>query len=90
MKKRLVIRVYGTVQGVFFRHSACIKAGELGLVGFIRNEPDGSVYAEAEGESPALEKFFEWCQTGPPHAAVARVDVSLREADGTFEAFAIR
>ena len=50
-------RITGKVQGVFYRQTAMEKATELGLKGFARNEPDGSVYIEAEVALDALEKF---------------------------------
>jgi acylphosphatase len=70
------LRITGRVQGVFFRASAKTEAERLGLHGFVRNEPGGSVYAEAEGEKDALERFVEWCRRGPPHA---RVDAVVTE-----------
>lgn len=44
--KHISIRIYGRVQGVGFRVSAQKKADELGITGFVRNEPDGTVYLE--------------------------------------------
>ncbi len=70
------IRVTGKVQGVFYRASAHAEAERLGLGGFVRNEPDGSVYAEAEGEREALDRFVDWCRRGPPHARVDAVEKS--------------
>jgi len=49
---------------------------ELGLAGFVRNEPDGSVYLEIEGEESALEKMAEFCRKGPPGAKVNSLDIS--------------
>jgi acylphosphatase len=68
------IRVYGLVQGVSFRAYAAREARRLGLSGFVRNEPDGSVYAEAEGDDEAVQQFVEWCKHGPPAAHVERVE----------------
>ncbi len=70
----LDIKVFGRVQGVFFRDSARMKAEELGLAGFARNEPDGSVYIEAEGEEDALKEFLAWCGKGPEFAKVTKVE----------------
>src|SRR5882724_10781925 len=67
------IRISGKVQGVSFREYAKGKAYELRLNGFIRNEPDGSVYAEVEGEEEDLKKFIEWCHEGPESAKVDEV-----------------
>jgi acylphosphatase len=57
---RYRLRIYGKVQGVFFRKYAQMTAQSLGLGGFVRNEPDGSVYAEVEGAPEAVENFVKW------------------------------
>jgi acylphosphatase len=83
------IYISGHVQGVFYRASACAEAQRLGLRGFVRNEDDGSVYAEAEGEVEALERFVAWCRRGPSRARVDRVKVVEGEAAG-LGAFQVR
>jgi acylphosphatase len=75
MMKHLNIRVTGRVQGVFFRASARETARMLGLAGFVCNEPDGSVYIEAEGEEENLVHFVDWCKRGPQHAVVSNIQV---------------
>lgn len=75
MKKHFSIRISGLVQGVFFRASTKEKADSLGITGLVRNEPDGSVYVEAEGDQVSLLKFIEWCHQGPPRARVDRCEV---------------
>jgi len=79
MTKHLNIKVFGRVQGVFFRYSAQRKIKELGIKGFARNEPDGSVYIEVEGEEAQLKEFVEWCHKGPPLAHVDRVEVQEQQ-----------
>jgi acylphosphatase len=76
MRKHYDITVTGRVQGVFFRMSAKTEAARLGLEGFVRNEDDGSVYAEAEGEAEAVDRFVAWCRRGPPHAQVDKVKIA--------------
>ncbi len=76
--KHLNIRVTGHVQGVNFRESARAFAQDAGVTGFIRNEPDGSVWVEAEGESEALDRLVKWLHEGPPGAQVEAV--SARES----------
>ena len=76
------VRVVGQVQGVYFRASAREEARRLGLRGLARNEPDGSVYLEVEGDKPALERFVAWCHEGPPDARVERVEVEAGEPRG--------
>lgn len=73
------IFVFGRVQGVLFRSSAKDKAIALGISGFAKNESNGSVLIEAEGECGALRKFVAWCKQGPPYAEVERV-VVVRES----------
>lgn len=77
--KNLSIRVAGTVQGVFFRASTKKIADQLGVSGFVRNEPDGTVYIEAEGADDVLQQFVDWCRQGPPRAIVE--DVRVNEGD---------
>lgn len=74
MAKHLNIKIFGRVQGVFFRDSAQREAKKLGIKGFARNEDNGTVYIEAEGEWEVLEKFLEWCNNGPFFAKVERVE----------------
>lgn len=74
--KHVSIRIYGRVQGVFFRASTREKAQELHIRGNVRNEDDGSVAIEAEGDDDAIAKFIEWCGKGPQLARVDRCDVT--------------
>ena len=84
MKKHLKVSVKGKVQGVFYRASTKQKADELGIKGFVRNEPDGSVYIEMEGEGINLIRMVEWCRLGPD---MARVDEVTYEEFSDLEAF---
>jgi acylphosphatase len=83
VKRHLSIRVYGRVQGVFFRQTAKEKALRLGLTGFARNEPDGTVRIEVEGHATSLERFLDWCEVGPPGARVERVESEPGELVGS-------
>ena len=71
--KHFNITVTGKVQGVFFRQSTCELALQLGLKGFVRNETNGDVYIEAEGDEEQLKKLMEWCTHGPARAEVKNV-----------------
>lgn len=82
-----MIRVFGQVQGVFFRHSAKIHAEKLGITGWAKNEADGSVTITAEGDEQALGEFAAWCRKGPPLANVEDARVEWREATGEFKRF---
>lgn len=72
--KAVSLKIYGKVQGVFFRVHTKEKADELGLKGFVRNEPDGTVYTEAEGDANAIKTFVAWCHLGPKQANVTKVE----------------
>lgn len=74
--KAVRIQVYGLVQGVFFRASTKQEADRLGLKGWCRNEPDGSVLIIAEGSDKQLDQFEAWCNDGPE---MARVDKLLKD-----------
>jgi acylphosphatase len=76
MVRHISILVTGKVQGVFFRATTKAKADELGIKGFVRNQPDGRVYIEAEGDPVVLSAFESWCKKGPPRALVERLDVT--------------
>ncbi len=73
--QHLNIHVYGIVQGVGFRYAAKQQARSIGINGFVRNEPDGSVYIEAEGEDIALAEFVQWCRNGPAYASIEDMKV---------------
>jgi acylphosphatase len=88
--KRLEASIYGRVQGVYFRATTQQRARQLALSGWVRNEPDGSVRAVAEGSEAALQQFLRFLQSGPPGAYVGRVDARWAEATGTFSGFQVR
>jgi acylphosphatase len=82
VKTHLSIRVHGRVQGVFFRQTAKEQALRLGLTGFARNDPDGTVQIEVEGDPAAVERFLAWCEVGPRAARVERVETQTGELVG--------
>lgn len=88
MKKQLHLKIFGRVQGVFFRAQACEKARELGLTGWVRNTSDGAVSAVAQGEEAALQEFLAWCKKGPPRAKVAKIKIKWEEPVEKFQNFA--
>ncbi len=74
--KHINIKVTGKVQGVFFRASTKAVADQMGVKGFVKNEKDGTVYVEAEGEATILEMFVDWCKEGPEKAKVEHVEIT--------------
>lgn len=75
MTVRRRVRVAGRVQGVWFRSSAEREAVRRGVSGFARNERDGSVLLELEGDVAAVDGMVAWCRIGPSRAEVVAVDV---------------
>ena len=69
----------GRVQGVGFRETTKYVADQSGIKGFVRNEPDGTVYIEAEGEQWELDSFIDWCNEGPDRANVETCSVKAGE-----------
>ena len=87
--KAVDVLITGRVQGVFFRARAHERATELGVAGWVRNEPDGTVAAHFEGDDAAVNALVEWCREGPAYAVVERVTVAPSVPSGTTE-FAVR
>jgi len=80
--KAVSIQILGKVQNVGYRYHACEAAKRFGVKGFVKNLPDGTVYAEAEGTCLAVELFCEWCKKGPDWARVKDVFIcNLPEQD---------
>jgi acylphosphatase len=67
---------------VSFRFYARMQAGALGLAGWVRNCPDGTVEAVAEGPQAPVEEFIAWAREGPAAAQVERVDIQWEEPRG--------
>ena len=89
MKKRVSIKIKGQVQGVCFRYDARRKAQELGLVGFVRNEDDESVFSEVEGEEKKINVYIDWCRQGPELAQVEKVEIKEKENLKNYTLFVI-
>ncbi len=76
------LRIVGRVQGVGFRYSTQERAVSLGVCGRVRNETDGSVHVQAEGDPDRLAAFVAWCDSGPSSAQVDRVTSTETEPRG--------
>ena len=86
---RARVRVSGRVQGVFFRQTTAQEAARLGLMGWVRNLPDGDVQVVIEGEAEKVDQLIAWCHHGPPSARVDDVSISWEAATGEFARFSI-
>jgi acylphosphatase len=83
------IRVSGMVQGVGYRYFCYQKAISFGLVGWVRNDADGTVTAGIEGERALIESLIEVLEAGPPASSVSEVAVQWVEFTGSFQSFDI-
>ena len=86
---RVRLLIEGRVQGVWFRDSTRQEARRLGLVGWVRNVPDGRVEVLAEGPEDTVRSLINWCHHGPPLARVSKVQQSAEAWKGEFDSFDI-
>lgn len=87
--KHLNITVIGKVQNVGFRFYTNKKAVELGIKGYVKNMPNGSVYIEAEADEVTLDHFVIWCNNGPIWARVSELQTQ-DAANKNYKEFRIR
>jgi acylphosphatase len=83
------VRLYGRVQGVFFRQWTVHKASALGVSGWVHNARDGSVEAHLAGEEGAVVQLIEHMREGPPQARVDDVTVEPIEPE-TVDGFSVK
>lgn len=84
------VMIRGFVQGVGYRKFVRKHAEELGLTGWVRNLPDGSVEALFQGNEATIEKMLEICRKGPFLSEVEDVDNVWEEQKETYDDFTIR
>ncbi len=89
MSLRVRLRITGRVQGVWYRGATEAEARRLGVAGWVRNMPDGSVEAVVQGEPAAVRALVAWCRTGPPGARVADVREQVEPVGGDLAGFRI-
>lgn len=89
MLKCAKLKIFGRVQGVFFRDYTQEKATELGLHGWVKNMPDGTVEALIQGAEPEIEKMIAWFHEGSPSSQVEKVDITWLEPADLAESFEI-
>jgi len=89
--KSLSIKVFGIVQGVFFRDFIRHHAIILGLTGYVQNiQDDKSVNIFAEGTEEQLKQLLEYARVGPPTAKVNRIEIIRSQNTGQFTDFVIK
>ncbi|MGB9357520.1 MAG: acylphosphatase [Acidimicrobiia bacterium] len=88
--KAISATITGRVQGVGYRYSVVGMAGRLGLIGWVRNAPDGSVETWAQGRGPVLDEFVAFLEEGPRSARVDGVGVRPVTPDESLTSFTVR
>ena len=90
--ERRTVRAHitGRVQGVGFRAWTRSEAHAFGLVGWVRNEPDGSVSALIQGETRKVEAMLVRLGSGPPGAAVSRIEAEENTETPPLRSFEVR
>jgi protein-L-isoaspartate(D-aspartate) O-methyltransferase len=88
--KAVQARVYGRVQGVYYRATARAEGARLGLRGWVKNVADGSVALHLQGEPAVVDAMLDWCSVGPPAARVQRVEVVDAAPDDGLRGFEVR
>ncbi|MBW6511228.1 MAG: acylphosphatase [Desulfuromonadaceae bacterium] len=88
-KQRVTVNVTGTVQGVNFRYITYRQALALGVAGWVKNLPDGSVQLCFEGEERAVKQLLDWLHVGPSSARVDKLTIQPEAYRGEFDCFEI-
>ena len=83
------VRVFGRVQGVFFRQWTVNQARAAGVTGWVRNCPDGTVEAHVAGEEEAVARMIAAMHDGPSQARVEDLTVETIEAEDV-QGFSVR
>ena len=90
MIARVHFNITGFVQGVGYRYFAYRQAKLHGVLGYVRNLPDGSVECVVEGTKEQIEAFYHVLLDGPPGAQVEQIRVNWDEVSGEYSSFEIR
>ena len=88
--KRVRVTISGRVQGVGFRYFTRREGERLGLVGWVKNFPNGDVEAEAEGDEAQVDTFVEAIRRGPPASRILNYQINEIPANHRDVAFDIR
>ena len=89
-QKAITATITGRVQGVGYRYAVVHVARELGLVGWVRNAPEGAVETWAQGDEPVLGQLVVFLRQGPRSALVRSVDVLSVDPDSSLHGFVVR
>jgi acylphosphatase len=84
------MKISGVVQGVGFRFFTRRLANKMGIKGYVRNMPDGTVEIEAEGSDDQIESFLKELYKGPPSSKVSEIDTEELSGRGRYDGFEVR
>ena len=85
----LKAKVYGKVQGVWFRKYTLDSARDIGVVGMVKNLVDGTVLVNASGKDENLREFKELLENGSPNSRVDKIDYSWEASSIKYSTFEI-
>ena len=85
----LKAKVYGKVQGVWFRKYTLDSARDIGVVGMVKNLVDGTVLVNASGKDENLREFKRFLKTGSPNSRVDKIDYSWEDSSIKYSTFEI-
>lgn len=83
MKDLIEVKIIGKVQGVFFRAYVRKGALNLGLSGWVQNQPDGSVVLSAAGKKEKLKKFVAYLDKGSPMSKVEKIEINWKKENSS-------
>ena len=83
----LAVRITGKVQGVGFRLATVRHAHMVGVTGWVRNAPDGSVEALLQGDPDQIDRMLSWLHHGPPAARVDEVSSEREFTERHYDRF---
>ncbi len=87
--KEIYCKVYGNVQGVFFRTFAQEQAKAFGVTGYAKNLDDGTVEVVAQGTQEQLDQFMSKISVGPENAEVESIDFQKGPVEEPYTQFDI-
>lgn len=89
MEKRVLVTVYGLVQGVGFRMFVERSASRMALKGWVKNMPDGTVQIDAQGPSGLIDEFLRDVRKGPPASKVSSLNIAENLPDHSRTGFTV-
>lgn len=89
-KMQLFVIITGRVQGVGFRNFTQLNAKQLGINGYAKNLPNGTVEVVAEGDKAQLDALIALLKKGPRYARVDSLEIDERPFTGEYQTFGVR